>query len=121
VFISCIRGAITVNSNTKEEILNATKELLNNIIEANKLSSDEIVSILFTCTRDLDEAYPAVAARDIGITKAALMCVQEMYVKGSLTMCIRVMLQIQSDRTQTACKHIYLKNAAALRPDLEQK
>lgn len=118
MFISCIRGAITVNSNTKEEILNATKELLNSIIEANALNIDEIISILFTCTRDLDEVYPAVAARDIGITKAALMCVQEMYVKGSMTMCIRVMVQIQSDRTQTACKHIYLKNAAILRPDL---
>lgn len=116
--ISCIRGAITVNSNTKEEILNATTELLNSIIEANHLDINEIVSIVFTCTRDLDEAYPAVAARAIGITKAALMCVQEMYVKGSLSMCIRVMVQIQGSQTQTMCKHIYLKNAAALRPDL---
>jgi chorismate mutase len=118
VFISCIRGAITVDSNTTEETLKATTELLNSIIEANHLTQDEIVSILFTCTRDLDQAYPAVAARNIGITKAALMCVQEMYVQGSLAMCIRVMIQIQSERTQTMCKHIYLKKAAALRPDL---
>lgn len=116
--ISCIRGAITVEKNSKDEILKSSKQLLQAIIDANDLHIDEIVFILFTATKDLDEAYPAVAARNIGIVNAALMCTQEMYVKNSLPMCIRVMVQIQSNKTQKQLKHIYMKDASVLRPDL---
>lgn len=117
--ISCIRGATTVSKNSKEEILNNTQELIEKIIQANNFKIEDIISIIFTATSDLNEVYPAVAARNIGITMSALMCVQEMYVKDSLPMCIRVMFQIQSDKSQKEVKHIYLKNASILRPDLD--
>lgn len=119
--ILCIRGATTVDKNTKENILDATKELLQKIIEVNNLSLEQIIFIIFTATKDLDEVYPAVAARDMGITNASLMCTQEMHVKGSLPMCIRVMIQIQTNKLQNKTKHIYLNEAKILRPDLNQE
>ena len=90
----CIRGAITAEENSKACIWENTKIMLNEIIKQNNLNIDDIVSIFFTCTRDLDEAYPAVAARELGIVDAALMCVQELYVKGSLEMFIRVAVNV---------------------------
>lgn len=117
----CIRGAITAEENSKACIWKNTKIMLNEIIEQNNLNIDDIVSILFTCTRDLDEAYPAVVAREIGIVDAALMCVQELYVKGSLEMCIRVAVNVETDKKQKDMKHIYLKGAERLRPDIVKK
>lgn len=117
----CIRGAITVEENTRECILNNTRTLLNNIIQSNNLNIDDIISIIFTATKDIDAVYPAVAAREIGITNAGLMCMQEMYVKESLKMCIRVIFYINSDKTQKDIRHIYLKGASVLRPDLTEK
>ena len=70
----CIRGAVTCDINKKDEILSKTKEMLLEIIDRNSLKTDDIVSVIFTATRDIDKAYPAVAARELGITKAALMC-----------------------------------------------
>lgn len=117
-----IRGATTVAHNEKASILEATEELLLSIIKENKIGLEEISSILFTATKDLTKVYPAVAAREIGITNAALMCVQEMYVEGSLEMCVRVMVEIQrkSEDIGLHTKHIYLHGAAKLRPDLTQ-
>lgn len=115
--IIAIRGATTITNNTKEEILQKTEELLTTIIEENKIQIPQIISIIFTATVDITKVYPAVAARNIGITNAALMCMQEMYVEGSLPMCIRVMVQIQSAKAMDF-KHIYLHEATRLRPDL---
>ena len=112
----CIRGAITAEENSKACIWENTKIMLNEIIKQNNLNIDDIVSIFFTCTRDLDEAYPAVAARELGIVDAALMCVQELYVKGSLEMCIRVAVNVETDKKQKDMNHIYLKGAERLRP-----
>lgn len=118
--ICCIRGAITADVNTKDEILNNTEIMLKRIIEENNLDINNIISILFTATKDLDAVYPAVAARNIGITKAGLMCAQEMYVEGSLEMCIRVLVTINEEagKNQDELNHVYLKNAKRLRPDL---
>ena len=80
----CIRGAVTVDANTREDILLNTRNLLKEIINQNSLKIEDIVSVLFTATRDLDAAYPAVAARELGIVSASLMCAQEMYVRDSL-------------------------------------
>lgn len=117
----CIRGAITVEENSKSSIWENTKIMLNEIIKSNDLNIEDIVSILFTCTRDLDAAYPAVAAREIGIVDAALMCAQELYVKGSLEMCIRAAVAVETDKIQKEMKHIYLKGAKKLRPDIINK
>ncbi|MDD3570012.1 MAG: chorismate mutase [Lachnospiraceae bacterium] len=115
----CIRGAVTAE-NSKNDILAKTKELLIEIIEENNLNIDDITSILFTATKDLDKVYPAVSAREIGITYAALMCFQEMYVEGSMEKCIRVTVMTESDKKQKDAKHVFLGEAQKLRPDLKR-
>lgn len=119
--IAVIRGAITVEENTKEQILENTTMLLQEIISQNSIALPDIVSVIFTATKDIDAAYPAVAARALHITEAGLMCMQEMYVEGSLPRCIRVMIQLQSERQQSEMKHVYLKEAVGLRPDLHNR
>ncbi|NMA84778.1 MAG: chorismate mutase [Epulopiscium sp.] len=116
--IGAIRGAITVDENTPDAIINTTSCLLQEIIKKNQLQISDIISIYFTATDDLDAAYPAIAARQLGITQAALMCFQEMKVIGSLGKCIRVVVQICTPDSQAMMHHIYLKEAASLRPDL---
>lgn len=113
-----IRGAITVEKNSKQAILVATKKLLTELIKENQIKKEELVSIIFTATADLNQVYPAVAARTLGFKLVPLMCYQEMNVKGSLEKCIRVMVFINRDCTLKDINHIYLKKAKKLRPDL---
>lgn len=120
MFFYAIRGAITVDENKSEDILENTRILLETVIERNKIKKEEIVSIIFSGTKDLDSVYPAVAARSIGMTDIPLFCCQEMYVKGSLEKCIRLIMHLQSPDKQTP-KHVYLKGAKSLRPDLTSK
>ena len=113
-----IRGATTTEVNEKNEILRATEEMLTAIIEENNLNINDIISVIFTCTKDLDQVYPAVAARALGLTQAALMCFGELYVEGSMNMCIRATINCEINTPQSEVKHIYLNRAKALRPDL---
>lgn len=113
-----IRGATTTENNEKEEILSSTKELLQQMIKVNKIEIEDIVSVFFTTTKDLTKAYPAVSARELGIVDAGLMCMSELYVEGSLPKCIRVMIHAQIDKNQKDIRHVYLKEAKGLRPDL---
>ena len=112
-----IRGAITVKENTPQHILEGTTSLLETIIEKNEIDYKDIVSIIFTGTKDLDAQYPAVAARKMGMVDIPLFCCQEMYVKGSLEKCIRVLIHIQVPEPKEI-KHVYLEKAKVLRPDL---
>jgi len=116
--ISAVRGAITVESNTRESILEATRELLKELIKRNELEISDIISVIFTCTKDLTAVYPAVAARELGMKYTALFCCQEMDVEGSLPMCIRVLMHISSNKDQVAIQHTYLREAKMLRKDL---
>ena len=116
-----IRGATTVENNTAESILEATRELLVEIERNNNIDRDRVISIIFSSTSDLDKVYPAKAARQLGYINAALMCFNELYVVGSIDKCIRVMILYNSDLEQKEVKHIYLKEAKALRPDLSFK
>jgi chorismate mutase len=114
-----IRGATTVESNTREAILDATKELLAAIVEANGVQPEDIASAHFSTTVDLDAEFPAVVARrDFGWTDIALMCSHEMNVPGSLQMCLRVLLHVNTEKAQSEVVHIYLRGASVLRPDL---
>ncbi|WP_250277750.1 (d)CMP kinase [[Clostridium] colinum] len=115
--IYSIRGAITIEENTKENIVINTEKLLNEIIEKNKIDKSNIVNIIFSATKDITKAYPAVATRNIGLTDCAIMCLQEMEVEDSLKMCIRVMITVTNINKQDL-KHIYLKGAKKLRPDI---
>lgn len=116
-----IRGAITVDVNKKDLIIEGTKELLQKIVEANNICEDDIISIIFSVTNDLDAAFPAAAAREMGWTSIALMCTNEINVPGSLEKCIRVLMHINTDKSNKDIKHIYLKKARTLRPDLQNE
>ncbi len=116
-----IRGATTVDENTAEAILTATRELLERIVTANGVRQQDVGAVLFSVTPDLDAAYPAVAARQMGWTRTPLMCLQEMAVPGSLSRCIRVLVQWNTERSPDEIHHVYLRRARQLRPDLVQK
>ena len=113
-----IRGAITVNSNTKEEIIEITKELLIALQRENNFNIDDIVSIFFSATSDLNVAFPAQAARELGWDRVPLFDMQEIEVPGSLPRCIRILIQINCRKNQTEIKHCYLRGAEILRKDL---
>lgn len=112
-----VRGATTCESNTREAILAATRELLELLIARNGIDPAEIASAIFTTTSDLDAEYPAVAARAIGWTDTALLCGNEMLVPGSLRGCIRVLVHWNTERRADQIVHIYIRGAANLRPD----
>jgi chorismate mutase len=114
-----IRGATTVEANTREAILDAARELLGEMVRQNDVRTEDVASAYFSTTTDLNAEFPAVTARsDFGWTNVALMCGHEMSVPGSLQMCLRVMLHVNTERTQDEISHVYLRGAAALRPDL---
>ncbi len=115
--IRAIRGAITVAENSRKAILEATHSLLQSLVEANGLSAGEVIAATFSVTSDLDQAYPAEAARDFGWTETSLMCVQEMRVEGSLGKCIRVRVLWETVLPQADVVHRYLRAAAKLRSD----
>jgi chorismate mutase len=114
-----IRGAITVDSNTPQAILDATAELLRAMIEANSIRREDVASVIFTTTPDLNAEFPALAARCLGWDDVALLCGQEMGVPGSLAMCVRILLHVNTDRRADQMVHVYLRGAQALRPDLQ--
>lgn len=112
------RGATTVDANTREEILEATSELLQALLQANDIQHDHVASIIFTTTPDINAEFPAVAARNLGWTDIALMCGHEMSVPGSLQRCVRILMHVNTELAVDQVKHIYLRGAMALRPDL---
>ncbi len=116
IYCRGIRGATTVEYNNREEILTATTELLQLLIEKNALHPDTIASVIFTVTDDLDAEFPAVAARSLGWTETALMCAQEIPVPGSLRKCIRVLLHVNTTRSAAEIQHVYMREAVTLRP-----
>lgn len=114
-----VRGATTVQSDQPEEIISATQELLTEILRANpSLNPEDLASVLFTLSDDLHSEYPAKAARQLNWSNVPLMCAQEIPVPGSVPHCIRVLLHWNTDLQQSAIKHVYLREAVRLRPDL---
>ena len=116
--LRAIRGAITVEENTGQAILDATEELVRAVMERNAVGPDQMVSCLFTCTADLNAEFPAVAARSLGLSGVPLLCAREMEVPGALPRVIRLMLHCYADDGKPA-QHVYLREAVALRRDLE--
>jgi chorismate mutase len=112
-----VRGAITVSLNSEDAILSATRELLETILVANDMNADDIASIYFTTTIDLDATYPALAARQLGWFDMALLCGHEMTVPGGLPRVVRVLLHWNTTRTAKEIVHVYLREAKTLRPD----
>lgn len=116
--VRAIRGATTVEENTEQGILDATCELLKAMMEQNETVKDDIISVIFSVTMDLNAAFPAVAARRLGWTETALMSTYEIDVPGSLQKCIRVLMHINTDRKNSELRFVYQKAARQLRPDL---
>ncbi|MGB4268424.1 MAG: chorismate mutase [Spirochaetota bacterium] len=113
-----VRGAITVDENSKEEIVHRTEELLRVIVTVNKIQTNDIASAIFTVTDDLNAEFPAVAARNLGWIHIPLLCSREIPVPGSLGMCVRVLLHINTDKNPEEIVHVYLRDAKKLRPDI---
>jgi len=119
MMIRGVRGAITVETNTHEDILQATRELLETMVDRNTIDENHVASILFTTTPELTAAYPAKAAREFGWTRTALMGFVEADVKDGLPMCIRVLIHWNTDKDMDEIKHVFLRDAVKLRPDLK--
>jgi chorismate mutase len=112
-----VRGATTAEDNSAEEILKATRRLLAVMIRQNGISEADVASAIFSTTTDLDAEFPALAARQLGWLDVALMCGHELDVPGSLRRCIRVLLHWNTDKSTGEIVHVYIKEAAKLRPD----
>jgi chorismate mutase len=116
-----IRGATTVEADSEHAILLATRDLLLRMVEANQVAVADIASIMFTVTHDLTAAFPARAARALGWQHVPLLDAQEVPVPGSLPRCVRVLMLWNTDRSQDEVRHVYLRDAVSLRPDLTDR
>ncbi len=121
MFVRGIRGATTASSNTSEDILAATTELLLTMVRANRVDIADLASIYFTMTPDLDAAFPAKAARDLGWNATPLLDAQAPRVHGDLPRCIRVLMHWNTETAAAGIQHVYLGEARQLRPDLLRK
>ncbi|HEX8682925.1 MAG TPA: chorismate mutase [Ardenticatenaceae bacterium] len=115
-----VRGATTVEANEREAILEATRELLGQMVADNEIEVEDVASVIFSTTPDLDAEFPALAARQMGWHDTALFCTHEMAVPGALPRCIRVLLHWNTPKSLTEIRHPYLRDAANLRPDRQQ-
>jgi chorismate mutase len=113
-----VRGATTVDTNSREEILTATRQLVALMVRRNGIQSGDVASAIFTTTPDLDAEFPALAARQLGWLEVPLLCGHEMAIPGSLPRCIRVLVHWNTDLAQDEIQHVYVREAVKLRPDL---
>jgi chorismate mutase len=113
-----VRGATTVESNTRDDILQATRQLLALMIRRNAIDSQDVASAIFTLTTDLNAEFPALAARQLGWLDVPLLCGHELTVPGSLGKCIRILLHWNTTKSQKEIQHVYIHGAVHLRPDL---
>jgi len=114
-----VRGATTIEANSPESILDATRELLAAMLKANDLDVEYVASALFTVTPDLNAEFPAIAARNMGWNTVALLCGHEMNKPGALPMTLRVLLHVNTEKAAREIKHVYLRGARVLRPDID--
>lgn len=115
-----VRGATTVESNDREEILKATRQLLALLIRRNAIEAEDVAGATFSLTQDLNAEFPALAARQLGWLDVPLLCTHEVNVPGSLRRCIRVLVLWNTDKSQQEINHVYVKGAVRLRPDLSR-
>jgi chorismate mutase len=116
--VRAVRGATQVDEDDRQQVLDATTELLSAVLERNDLTSDDIISVLFTATPDLRSEFPAYAARQMGFTDVPLMCASEIAVPGAMPRVLRLLAHVETDRPRSDLRHVYLRGAAQLRKDL---
>lgn len=118
--VRAIRGATQVGGNSKEEILAATTELVTEVLSRNELTTDEVISVLFTATPDLTAEFPALAARKLGFHDVPLLCASEINVPHALPRVIRLLAHVETAKPRSAIQHVYLRGATVLRLDIAQ-
>ena len=116
--LSALRGATTVDADTREQVFERTVALLAELFERNGLDHDDVVSVIFTATDDIHAAFPAAAAREFGLGDVPLLCARELDIEGGTPRCIRTLLHIETDRPRSELHHVYLEGAVGLRDDL---
>ena len=118
--VRAVRGAVQISSNDRDEVLAGTTELVTEVMSRNELSTDDVISVLFTATPDLTAEFPALAARKIGFHDVPLICASEIARPGAMPRVIRLMAHVETDRPRSTIQHVYLRGAAALRLDIAQ-
>jgi chorismate mutase len=118
MFCRGVRGATTVEHNSREEILSATRQLVALLVRRNNIDRRDVASAIFTTTPDLDAEFPALAARQLGWLDVPLLCSHEMAIPSSLPRCIRVLVHWNTEVPQESIQHVYIRDAERLRPDL---
>jgi chorismate mutase len=120
VAVRAIRGAVQLDADERTHMLTSVAELVSAILERNELAVDDLISIVFTATPDLHSEFPAMGARDIGITDVPLLCAQEINVAGAMPRVIRILAHAETERSKADVQHVYLRGAVALRKDIAQ-
>ena len=118
--VRAVRGAIQVTEDDRDAILSGTTELINELLKRNEIDPDDLVSMIFTATPDLTAEFPAYAARQLGLTDVPLLCATEIAVPGAMPRVLRVLAHVESERSRSEIRHVYLGGAAKLRTDLPQ-
>jgi chorismate mutase len=118
--VRAIRGAIQVDADERDAILEGTAELVTAVVSRNDLTPDDVISVLFTVTPDLTAEFPALAARKLGFHAVPLMCSTEIPVRGAMPRVVRLMAHVDTDLTRAQIQHVYLRGAVALRQDIAQ-
>lgn len=116
--VRAVRGAVRVDADERDGILSATAELIAEVMRRNELRAEDLVSVVFTATPDLTAEFPALAARQLGITDVPLLCATEIAVRGAMPRVVRLLAHVETDRPRAAVRHVYLRGAQALRADL---
>ena len=117
--VRAIRGATQVEADEKEHVLAVTRDLVTEVMTANDLTSEDIISLVFSATRDITSIAPAAAARQLGLNEPALLCLQEMHVEGSLPLMVRLIAHVETDRPRDKIQNIYQRGTHVLRTDVE--
>ena len=118
VRLRALRGATTLDADTRDQVMERTGTLVRAVLERNGLSADDLVSIIFTATDDVTAEFPAAAARAVGINQVPLLCARELSVQGAVPLCIRLLVHAYTDRDPADLRHVYLEGAEPLRTDL---
>ena len=118
--LRALRGATTLDKDTREQVMKRTATLIRTILERNGLDHEDLVSLIFTATDDIRSEFPAAAARSIGISDVPLLCAREIDVDGAVALCIRVLIHLYTDKEPSQLRHVYLEGARPLRNDLPQ-
>jgi len=120
VAVRAVRGAVQVAGDDRAEILAGTTDLVTEVMTRNELTTDDVISVIFTATPDLTAEFPALAARKLGFQEVPLLCASELSVPGAMPRVVRLMMHVETSKPRSAIQHVYLRGAAALRLDIAQ-